>query len=161
MLTLILTVLAVVVTDTFGYWGHRALHQPWTGRLHNAHLTHHIDLYPSTDFSSDTYRDAGKDNTTWTFLISGLPLLVSPLLLAWFGVVGWISAVWLIGVIGAVGLLHAFVHDWIHLKSHWFHWIPGAQKMVELHKVHHRDMGKNFGIFTFVWDRLAKTFENV
>lgn len=161
MITLILTVLMVIVTDAFGYWVHRALHQTWMGPLHRAHLTHHLVLYPSTDFTSDTYRDSGKDDTTWTFLLVGFPLLGFPLLLAFFGVVGWVSAIWLVGVTGGIGLLHSFIHDWIHLRSHWFHWIPGSKKLIELHRVHHTDLTKNFGIFTFFWDKLSKTYEDV
>jgi len=123
-------------------------------------MTHHQDLYPSTDFASDEYRNAGNDDTTWTFLAVGLPLLCSPLLLAAFtGLIGWVAAAWLVLVIGGVGLLHSFVHDWLHLKAHWFHWMPGAKKLIELHKIHHVDMSKNFGIFSFWWDKLGDTYE--
>ncbi len=162
MITAILTVAAIVTTDAFGYWLHRALHQSWMGVLHRAHMMHHLVLYPPTNFSSETYRDAGKDNSTWTFLAIGLPLLCSPLLLALFtDLIGWMSAIWLVLVIGGVGLLHSFIHDWIHLKAHWFHWILGTKRLINLHKIHHVDMGKNYGIFSFWWDKLNKTFEDV
>ena len=157
----LLTIMAIAAVDAFGYWTHRALHQSWTGRLHRAHMTHHLVLYPPTDFVSDKYRHAGSDNTTWTFLALGLPLLCSPLLVALTGLIGWITAFWLVGVLGGSGLLHSFIHDWLHLKVHWFHWIPGAKRLVELHKIHHVDMSKNFGIFSFCWDKLGKTFEDI
>jgi sterol desaturase/sphingolipid hydroxylase (fatty acid hydroxylase superfamily) len=131
------------------------------GPLHKAHLTHHLELYPPGDFSSEKYRNAGAKSTTWIFLVAGLPLLLGPLAFAWWGIIDWLTGICLIVVTGGIGLLHDRIHDWMHLSSHWFHWVPGAKRLIEMHKVHHSDMTKNFGIFTFFWDKLAKTFEGV
>lgn len=153
------TILVVAITDSFGYWGHRALHQSWTGPLNEAHMSHHLKLYPPSDFSSNEYRDAGKDSTTWTFLGAGLPLLLSPVVACILGFIGILTGIWLATVISVIGLMHAYIHDWLHLNMHWFHRIPGAKHLIEIHRVHHIDMSKNFGIFTFFWDRIAGTYE--
>jgi sterol desaturase/sphingolipid hydroxylase (fatty acid hydroxylase superfamily) len=161
MFSVLLTAAAIIAVNTFGYWAHRALHQRWMGKLYKAHMTHHEVLYPSHDFSSAEYRDAGKDSTTWTFIVLGAPLLVSPVLAAVTGCISFGLAVWLVAVLGFFGLLNSWIHDWMHLTSHWSHLIPGFSKLVELHRVHHVDMSKNFGIFSFIWDKVCKTYKEV
>lgn len=154
------TLLAAAITDTFGYWLHRAIHQKWSGSLYKSHMAHHLTLYPPDDFSSEQYRNAGKDDTTRTFLLLGFPLLLAPSVLAFLGIFGWLSAVWITAVVVCVGLLNSYIHDWIHLKAHWFHFVPGSSNLVKKHLVHHQDMGKNFGIFTFFWDKVCRTYKS-
>jgi sterol desaturase/sphingolipid hydroxylase (fatty acid hydroxylase superfamily) len=161
MLTFLLgSVASCVGISAFGYAAHRVLHEGWTWFLHDGHMVHHIQLYPPHDFFSETYRSAGKDNTAKTFFIAGLPLLGAPLLASLFGVVSLTTGFILIAEMLAVGYLHDYLHDSFHIKDHWLNRYAPFRKLVRLHQVHHEHMQKNFGIFTFVWDKLFGSFQD-
>lgn len=161
MLALILgSVVACTGVSLFGYCAHRVLHEGWTWMLHDKHMVHHIQLYPITDFFSETYRGAGKDSTAKIFAIVGAPMLALPLLASVFGLVSLATGFILIAEMLAVGYLHDYLHDSFHIKDHWLNRFAPFRKLVALHQVHHENMQKNFGIFTFVWDKLFKTFQD-
>lgn len=151
--------IAIVGTSLFGYLVHRALHKPWMGVFHTKHMTHHETLYPAEDFYSEgTYRSAGKDSTTWTFLLLGLPLVAAPFLAAHVGAVSLTTGFVLLAEVLLMGWLHDFIHDRLHIKDHVLQMVPLFSRWAELHRSHHVDMSKNFGIFSFVWDRVFGTF---
>lgn len=152
------TIASVLVTSTFGYWMHRILHKEWMGRLHRSHMAHHEQHYPSHDFSSDVYREAGKDNTTWTFVVLGSPIILTPIVLWCLHVVDGATMLSMLSGVGLVGFLNIYVHDWLHLNVHATHRISHVRRLIAIHRVHHEDMGKNFGIYSFVWDRICGTF---
>lgn len=63
MIAIALTILiAFLATTLFGHVVHWALHQKWTGSVNQSHMTHHLKLYPPSDYLSDSYRHAGKDD---------------------------------------------------------------------------------------------------
>lgn len=160
---ILLTILVVyLVVSLFGYFVHKALHQSWTGRYNSSHMAHHITLYPPEDYLSDTYRDAGKDNTLWTFAVISLPLVLTPVILWAFGILSFtISLIALIEML-FIGWLNNFLHNALHIRNHWITKIPIVNKLFskwnELHYLHHVDMNKNFGIFNFAWDKVFRTF---
>ena len=161
MLTLILgSVVACVGVSAFGYVAHRALHEGWTWMLHDKHMVHHIQLYPADDFFSKEYRSAGKDASTKVFLIAGIPLLLAPVLAGILGIVSFSTGFILIAEMLAVGYLHDYLHDAFHITDHWLNRFAPFRRLVSLHQVHHKEMQKNFGIFTYVWDKLFKTFQD-
>jgi sterol desaturase/sphingolipid hydroxylase (fatty acid hydroxylase superfamily) len=67
-----------------------------------------------------------------------------------------------IGVEILVGLLHNYLHDAFHISGHWLYRVPFVNMwfshLVSLHYLHHVNMNSNFGIFTFHWDKVFKTF---
>lgn len=160
MLLLLLTFLvASCATTLFGYVAHLLLHQPWMGRFNQAHLTHHDKLYPPSDFFSDTYRSAGKDNSVILFAILGIPLLLIPVLLFYFKAIGLFTMLFAMASMIGIGLLHDRVHDSFHLNNHWLKILPFYRKWLDLHYQHHVNVKTNYGIFLFVWDKLFKTYK--
>ena len=152
------------VASLFGYVVHRILHQKWSRRLYQAHMTHHIKLYPPTDFSSEKYRDSGKDSTPKFFMLAGLPLIIIPIILYLFN---WVSSPVFITILTVeilIGFLNDYLHDAFHIKNFWLHKVPYIglwfSSLTRLHYFHHVDMGSNYGIFSFIWDRIFQTFRD-
>jgi sterol desaturase/sphingolipid hydroxylase (fatty acid hydroxylase superfamily) len=163
MLSILLTaIITFFVSGLFGYVVHRSLHQSWMGVLNRKHMTHHLVLYPPSDYFSDTYRHPGKDNTVLIFGLFSIPLILAPVILGLCGVLPLSLVVTSIVVMGLMGILHDYIHDAFHLKNHWFTKVPGLKGIFaywnELHYLHHVDMQKNFGIFLFHWDHIFRTF---
>lgn len=157
---LFLSLFTFFSTTFFGYWMHWMLHQDFFGKFHQSHMTHHLKLYPPNDFFSEEYRDAGKDSTFWFFLVAGAPLVFLPIVLFIFGYIGLFTGLFLLAETIALGLLNNYLHDSFHLKNHWLNFFSFFKKFVALHQHHHEDMGTNYGIFFFLWDKLFGTFKN-
>lgn len=149
-----------LLTSLLGYVVHWAIHQRWTGKAYRAHRAHHIDLYPPGKLISDTYRSAGDQSTVYTFLLAFTPLLLAPVafwLLGWFSMIQAVTAV---GAMGLVGLLNDVIHDSFHIRSHWLsRVIPYYNRMRQLHFIHHTNMKRNYGIYSFIWDKLFRTYK--
>lgn len=160
MLAAVLTFgLMFLVITLFGYGVHKALHQKWTGRYYKSHMTHHVKLYPLSDFTSEVYRSPGKDNTAKFFIIAGIPLIIAPILLFALHVIAlpvFIAAMLGLAVFGG---LNDYLHDSFHITDHWLNRFGWFRKMIERHKVHHKHMQRNMGIYWFGWDRVFKTFK--
>ncbi len=162
MAVLITIILTYLVTSFFGYAVHWLLHQSWAGRFNQKHMTHHLKLYPPEDYTSEKYRHAGKDNTVVTFTLASIPVVALPILFWWLGLftVGMMIASLL--VMAFMGFSHDYLHNSFHISNHWMSRVPVLKdifrKWVALHYLHHVDMGKNYGIFVFHWDRLFRTF---
>lgn len=158
-----LTILiSYLITSLFGYVVHWSLHQSWTGKINQSHMTHHLKLYPPEDFTSETYRNAGKDSTPKFFAMAAIPLILAPILLGLFGVLPLYLVITVLVVEGLMGFLHDYLHDSFHIKNHILTRIPVVRdifdRWVKIHYLHHVDMGKNYGIFVFHWDRVFRTF---
>ena len=158
---LITIIICFLVTTLFGHSVHWALHQTWTGSVHNAHMTHHLKLYPPSDYTSEVYREAGADSTPKFFALAAIPLILTPIILWATGVVSLSIMITALVVEGLMGFLHNYLHDAFHIKKHWLYGIPFLGvifgKWVATHYLHHVDMSKNFGIFTFHWDKIFGT----
>lgn len=163
MLAFFLTLLITYfITSLFGYVIHWSLHQSWAGQFNNAHMTHHLKLYPPEDYTSDTYRHAGKDSTPKFFAMAAIPLILTPIVLGFLGILPIYLVITVLVVEGLMGFLHDYIHDAFHINNHLMTRIPGVKdifsKWTQLHYLHHVDMGKNYGIFVFHWDRVFRTF---
>jgi sterol desaturase/sphingolipid hydroxylase (fatty acid hydroxylase superfamily) len=162
----VLTTLAIgtftyVLATLLGYVIHWAIHQRWAGKAYQAHLMHHAKLYPPWDLSSDTYRSAGSNSTVWTFVLAFSPLLLLPVLLSAFGVLSFMNTAAIVLAIILVGVLNDVIHDSYHVNDHWVsRVIPGYASLREFHFIHHRNVKKNFGIYSMIWDRMFRTFRN-
>jgi sterol desaturase/sphingolipid hydroxylase (fatty acid hydroxylase superfamily) len=161
LLAVSLFIFTFLLTCFFGYAFHRFLHTPRAGRWYRNHLAHHQKLYPAHDFTSDKYRDAGKDDSTIIFVMGGAPLLLLPIVLWLCGVFGIWLALGLVVEILLIGGINGFLHDSFHITNHWIGKIGGKgyNKLVELHYFHHLDMRTNFSIFMFLFDRLFRTYK--
>lgn len=163
MLAIFLTALvAFFVSSLFGYVVHRSLHQTWAGRLNQSHMAHHLTLYPATDYLSETYRSAGKNNTVKIFAIAAMPVVLTPILLGIFHILPLSLVITAIVVMALMSFLHDYLHDSFHIRDHFLTRVPGLRVIFaywnRLHYLHHVDMQKNFGIFLFHWDHIFKTF---
>lgn len=163
MLALLSIPLTWLVGTAFGYFVHKALHQRWAGRFYKSHLIHHVKLYPIYDFQSDKYRDAGKDNTTWVFLTASLPLGVVPIILYLTGLIGLFVMFVIFSQMCLIGFINSYIHDSFHITNHWLSKVPlfnkFYNKLIEEHYIHHQNVQKNFGIFSFSWDKLLGTYQ--
>jgi hypothetical protein len=160
MLSLLITILVTFVVGTLiGHVVHWFLHQRWSGPFYKSHMSHHVTMYPKTDLLSETYRGAGAESG-WVWFTIPIAGIVLPVL---FGL-------WCLGVpihcIGVailesilIGYLHGYIHDSFHLIGHWMERLPGYSRLRVLHFVHHFHMQRNFGIFTFHWDRVFGTLK--
>lgn len=163
MLTIFITVLvSFFISSLFGYVVHRSLHQPWAGRLNQLHMAHHLKLYPPTDYLSDTYRDAGKNNSVVVFTIAAIPLVIIPIILGITHVLSLLLVIIALMVMGVMGFLHNYLHDSFHIRKHFLTRVPIIRVIFaywnRLHYLHHIDMQTNFGIFLFHWDHIFRTF---
>jgi hypothetical protein len=142
-----------------GYVAHWVLHQPWSGRLYQAHYTHHFVLYEPKDFLSDKYREAGIDDSGKFFILLFSPILLGILALGWFEVVPLWMAILTVVEMGLWGYLHDYLHEKTHLTKTWWKQFGWFQRWTNLHIVHHQDVSRNLGIFNFWVDRVVGTFK--
>lgn len=163
MLAIFLTALfTFFVTTLFGHIVHWSLHQNWTGAVHQAHMTHHLRLYPAENYSSDKYRNAGKDSTPKFFLISSIPIILTPILLWYFGIILFYIMLTILITEIVIGFMHNYLHDAFHIKNHFLNRVPiicfWFKHLTALHYFHHVNMSKNYLIIFSFWDRVFKTF---
>lgn len=160
MIIHLLILIAFFIVFTFlGYAFHRIFHQPWSGRFYKSHMNHHLKQYPLNDFYSDKYRNSGKDNSVWLFAIAFSPLVA---ILVWSVVSGHVGILFgaMIAIeMAIVGWLNDSMHDSFHIRKTFWHKFPFFQRLIDLHYQHHVDMGTNYGIFSFYWDKVFKTFK--
>jgi sterol desaturase/sphingolipid hydroxylase (fatty acid hydroxylase superfamily) len=121
-------------------------------------------LYPPSDYVSKEYRQAGRDSTPKFFAIAGIPLILAPIVLWYFGIIGMPVAITVIVVEALMGFLHNYLHDAFHIKDHWLYRIYAIRRLfahwTAIHYLHHVEMSKNYGIFTYFWDRVFGTYTN-
>ncbi len=163
MITLLLLIIGTyILVSLFGYFVHWMLHQSWAGQFNSSHLAHHEKFYPPSDFLSDKYREAGKDDTFWIFALFSLPVLAFPIVLYYFDLVSFLMMLVIIAEMLFIGWLNTYIHYCVHINNHWTFKIPIVRGIFEkwqyLHYAHHIDVNKNFGIFHFYWDRIFGTF---
>lgn len=157
MVFLLLAILTFFVITLFGHVAHWFIHQPLAGKFNRSHMTHHLKLYPPTDYLSKKYRHPGKDNTVLIFAILSIPMLILPWVALGFGVITLFQALFIFVEMLILGAAHDYVHDAFHIKGHWLYKFKMFRKWNVLHYRHHVNMKSNFGIFYFMWDRVFGT----
>lgn len=151
---------AYTITAFLGYVVHWVMHQRWSGPLRKAHMVHHLVLYPPKDLVSVSYRSAGSSSSAWAFVAALIPLMCVPVVLALLTIVSWTSAALAFAAMAFVGITSDVVHDSFHVRDHFLsRVIPRYADMRALHFQHHRNMKRNFGIFSFICDRLFRTHQ--
>ena len=157
MVTLLLIILTFFVITLFGHVTHWFIHQPMSGRFNKAHMTHHLKLYPASNYTSEKYRQPGKDSTVWIFAILSIPMMLLPWIAFGLGFVTLIQTIIVFTEMLVLGAAHDHIHDAFHIKGHWLYKFRPFRSWNILHYRHHVNMKKNFGIFFFMWDRVFKT----
>jgi sterol desaturase/sphingolipid hydroxylase (fatty acid hydroxylase superfamily) len=164
MVIVITIIISFFITALFGHTVHYMLHQTWTGSVHQSHMMHHLILYPPENYTSTVYRSAGKDSTPKFFLIAATPLILAPIILWLCGVISLSVMIVVLFVEGLMGFLHNYLHDAFHIEGHWLYKVYAVRRLfarwVALHYLHHVNMNSNFGIFSFFWDRIFRTYTN-
>jgi sterol desaturase/sphingolipid hydroxylase (fatty acid hydroxylase superfamily) len=161
MYYIIIFILTFLLTTLLGYLIHWALHQQWSGSFYKAHINHHFKQYPKHNLMSDVYRDAGKDNTTYLFILCFSPLIIGLCVSIFIGLIPLLYGIMMFSEMVIIGLLNNYMHDGFHLNNTIWNHLPGYQRLRELHFIHHFSVQKNLGIFTFMWDKLLGTFRDV
>lgn len=134
--------LQLVIHDTYFYWMHRLLHQPWWFR--HVHYVHHRSHNP-TPWAANAFHpvEALLQSSGFTLIIVVLPVSVSALLLFSFVIIT-------MNVIGHSG--YEFLPD--NFDRHWMgKWLGSSTH----HNRHHQYSRGNFGFYFNIWDRLMKT----
>lgn len=135
-------------------------HQPWSGRFNRAHLNHHLKQYPPTDFYSDKYRDPGNDSTFILFAIVFAPIVATTILLTIIGIINLFLGLSILVEMAIIGFLNDSMHDSFHLRHTFWHRFKFFDRLIRLHYNHHTNMRVNFGIFTFLFDRIFGTYND-
>lgn len=153
---LILTPLLVLL---LAHLFHYSFHQSWSGRFYRAHSKHHT-LYTPADFVSDIYRSPQGDSTIILFAILFAPCIGGVIAITVFGLIPLWTGIGMLIEMAIIGFANDRMHDSFHLtKSVWHRW-PGYRKLRTLHEIHHQNTSTNYGIITFLWDRVFGTFRD-
>lgn len=143
-----------LLVDLIGYWLHRLAHLP-KSPLYRAHMTHHVQNYPSNRLQSDSYRNSGADSlAVWFAPIVVLYWVVSALVFGRWGFPVMLGAL-------PPAVLSTLVHDWTHLRVSPLTRTTWTRRLAYLHHIHHRNHQKNLGITIFWWDRIFGTFKKI
>jgi sterol desaturase/sphingolipid hydroxylase (fatty acid hydroxylase superfamily) len=161
MLFLQVVFVSLVIASFFGHVVHWLIHQRWAGPAFRGHMAHHLSLYPPGHLVSDKYR-AAKWHESGAFLFTP-PFIV--ILGAVGGLCWWLGTpLWVPVVFGVTMLAFSLTSDWFHDSFHLRHHpllrFKWFKRLCALHYVHHRDMTKNLGILTFVWDYVFGSAEH-
>jgi Fatty acid hydroxylase superfamily len=131
--------------------GHRTLGGP----LNKRHVFEHHGIYSGSAVLSETYSDNEKDASVYyvvpAVLLVSLAYLVLPL------------DIFVVHVLALATSFsaHVYLHIQYHLsdpllkRARWF------QQKRRLHLLHHRDMGKNYAVIEFCWDKVFGTYQAV
>jgi len=158
MIEVLVLFLTFILLTFLGYGFHWMFHQPWSKRFYVAHMNHHTKQYPPTDFYSDKYRDPGKDNTVWAFLLVFSPIILIVLFATIFNIIPTIIGLSIIIEMAIIGWLNNSLHDSFHLRKTFWHRFKFFDRLTKLHYQHHIDMRMNYGIFNFTFDRIFRTY---
>ncbi len=147
-----------VITSFLGYWVHWIFHQPWSRWFYHAHMNHHIIQYPPSSFLSDKYKSAGRDSTVILFIVAFAPVLVGIVLFTILGILSLTTGICSLICLTIWGLAHDYFHDQFHISGSYWTKFKFFLIWRDIHYIHHLDMSKNYGIVSFQWDKVFKTY---
>ncbi|MDH4120626.1 MAG: sterol desaturase family protein [Deltaproteobacteria bacterium] len=133
--------LTAVLTDFYGYWFHRSMHEKkWLWPTHRWH--HSIEhLYWFSGFRASFLH----------ILALALPQVLLPFYLL------NMSATETALAIGLVNFTQFFKHANVRFPSHWLDWLFVTPHFHAIHHNRGKGLNKNFGFFLTVWDRVFGT----
>lgn len=143
-----------IVTELIGYIFHRLTHWSRMGALYDSHMTHHLKIYPPSNFFSDSYLKAGKDSFTIRFI----PLFLGVVILEFWFLPLHLSVVALLTT-SLCAFLNSYIHDSYHIRNHFLSKFRYYRRLRALHYLHHVQMSKNYGIYWLGFDKMAGTYK--
>jgi len=161
MITLMWLIFVFVLLAFLGYVFHWAFHQRWSKRFYSSHMNHHLKQYPPSDFYSDRYRDPGSDNTAWLFALVFSPFVATIVVLTLISAVSLFLGLAILAEMAVIGWLNNSLHDSFHLRETFWHKFKFFNRLQKLHYQHHVNMRSNLGIFSFLWDKIFRTFNDI
>ena len=123
--------------------------------IYRDHITCHHAHYHARALTSDSYIPDEK-NLTPLFAIPALGLMSAAYTTLPLG----LFVAHAVSVMFSYGL-HIYLHTRFHLSDTWLLRFDWFKRYRALHFLHHKDMRTNFGIVSFLWDRLFGTFRDV
>jgi sterol desaturase/sphingolipid hydroxylase (fatty acid hydroxylase superfamily) len=151
--------LGYIATSFLGYVFHYLFHQPYFGKFYEIHKAHHL-LYPPNDFYSEKYRKVLGGDTSLLFGIVFSPFILIVILLSVFGIFNVLATISALIAAIIAGWLNDFMHSQYHLfdavikldKFKYFRYLK------EKHLIHHQFPNKNYGIYSFLFDKVFGTY---
>jgi hypothetical protein len=142
-------IVAFIQTFTHSGLGHREI-----GRsLYRTHLYNHHGIYSEEAMVSERYIDDKSLDFYYVIPATIIALLAHQLLPLDLFIVHILS-------LTLSTSAHLYLHTRYHLRDTWLTRFEWFQKKQQLHLFHHKDMGKNFAVVEFFWDRVLGTFSD-
>ncbi len=136
---------------------HRAAgHWPGAGKLYRTHTFSHHAIYTADNLVSEKYKYDDEESITHYYFAPVAVFEVFAYLVLPLG----IFVAHLVSIFASYRA-HLYVHEQFHLSKTWLSRFAWFKRMRKLHLLHHRDMTANFGLLSFVWDRLMGTYREV
>jgi sterol desaturase/sphingolipid hydroxylase (fatty acid hydroxylase superfamily) len=155
---------ASAITITLGTLAGHLLHWRMHRKKWRSHMYHHAVTYPKDDLRSSAeegYRSSGAFSGWITFAVPVSAVVVALVCSLHAAGVSWLTCAAVASGCAIIGYMHGAIHDAMHVEGHWLGKIvPGFGKLQRLHDQHHRNMKTNFGIVSFLWDRVFGTYRD-
>lgn len=153
---IIVVIVSVIVAELIGYGIHRFAHWNGAGQIFRNHLRHHVESYPPRRYQSDRYE--GDFSTSFTPVFSVIGAIL--------GATSWVAAGWHVALTTIVvmlifGAITSYLHDSFHIRDHFLGRFSWHRDLTRVHRAHHENMKKNFGIHSHIVDRIAGTFKDI
>lgn len=134
--------LMILMHDTFFYWAHRGMHNPWLFK--KIHLVHHKSTNPSP-WASYAFHPLEAIVESMIFVIFLLTIPIHPIHLMVFFVFSLVYNVY-----GHLGFE-------LYPKGFSKHWFGKWMNTSVSHNLHHQYFKGNYGLYFTIWDRLMGT----
>jgi sterol desaturase/sphingolipid hydroxylase (fatty acid hydroxylase superfamily) len=127
-------------------------HRPAIRSIYASHTGSHHTIYRGHTFEQAEY-SREEASVSHTFLPAAAAIVLALWLLLPLRL--WLVALpTIVLTFGA----HVYVHAHYHLGGSWLTRYAWFLRRKELHRVHHVDPGKNFGVLEYFWDRMMGTY---
>jgi sterol desaturase/sphingolipid hydroxylase (fatty acid hydroxylase superfamily) len=140
---------ACLIQAALHHWiGHGTL-LSWIGQIHVG--SHHA-FYTPRHYESNGY-NVHEEGLGYTYL----PIAAATAVMAYFLLPAFLAVAVGLALVAVFGA-HEYVHKHFHITGSWLLRYGWFRKKKEIHRIHHVNPGKNYGVLTTAWDRLAGTF---
>jgi len=140
---------ACLIQAMLHHWiGHGTL-LAWIGQIH---IGSHHAFYTPRNYESKGY-NVHEEGLGYTYL----PIALAAAVLAYLLLPGLLAVAVCLALI-SVFWAHEYVHKHYHIAGSWMLRYAWFRKKKEIHRIHHVNAGKNFGVLTTLWDRLSGTY---
>lgn len=146
---MVYVIAVVVAAEVYGYLWHRyGAHQGYVPGVKETHQIHHM-------FDEAAGNEADEDFVWILLLIILFEVIVGSAVV--IGLIPGILAIVTIITLSVVFVWNWWIHRSFHQPDHWLNDYAWFQQEKEIHLVHHRKPGHNYGVATHFNDRLFGT----